>query len=138
VPGPTAPPLGSGRLGGHLARDAGAGLGQLLDSLGDVVLAEVAEVGAESVGLDAVDPGGEIGLMHGPDDVGPGDVEDLVTTLVPLEVVECGPGVLEHRPHRPVSDDDAFFQGETQGLRAGAHDSPLYRRAGGLFLLARA
>ena len=53
--------------------------------------------------------------MDGADDVGPGDVEDLVAALVPLEVVEGEVAGLQHRAHRAVGDDDAAAQGSAQG-----------------------
>ncbi len=94
VPGPIEPSTKRGRLGGgpavgRLAGDAGRRPAKLVDALGDAVLAEVGEVGAEGVGLDAVDarPRGRR-RGHAAHDVGPGDVEDLVAALVPLEVVE--------------------------------------------------
>ena len=101
--------VGAARIG-DLAGDAGAGLGELLDAVLDAVLGEVAEVGAEGVGLDAVHADVEVGLVHGPDDVGPRDVEDLVAALVALEVVERGVLTLQHGAHRAVGHDDALGQ----------------------------
>ena len=96
-----------------------AGLGQLVDAVLDAVLAEVAEVGAEGVGLDAVDADLEVGVVHRADDVGPGDVEDLVAALVALEVVEGGVGGLQHGAHGAVGDDDALGQGAAEDSRSG-------------------
>ena len=83
-----AGPLGRRPRVRGLPGDPGARLGQLEDPVADVVLAEVGEVGAEGVGLDAVDADLEIGVVNGADDVGPGDVQDLVAALVALEVLE--------------------------------------------------
>ena len=113
-----ARPLGGGPPIGHLAREPRAGLGKLEDASGDAVLAEVGKVGTEGVGLDRVAPDGEVGVVDAADDVGPGDVENLVAAFVALEVVECQPGGLQHRPHRAIGDDDAFMEGSKQ---AGAH-----------------
>ena len=55
-------------------------------------------VGAEGVGLDGVAAGLEVGVVHGADDVGAGDVEDLVAALVALEVVSTS------RPSRSPAD----------------------------------
>ncbi len=73
---------------GDLAGDARAGQCQLADPVGDVVLPQVRQVGAEGVGLDAVDADVEVGRVHSRHDVGPGDVEDLVAALEALEVVQ--------------------------------------------------
>ena len=125
MPGPIEPITQRGWSVGRplvddLAGDARAGLGELLDAVLDAVLREVGEVGAEGVGLDAVDPDVEVGLVHGADDVGPGHVEDLVAALVALVVVEAGAlalvGGLQHRAHGAVGDDDAFGEGRSAGL----------------------
>src|ERR1700735_1481472 len=71
-----------------LPGDARPRLGQFPDPIGDAVLAEIAEVRPKRVGADAVHPGREVPVMHGPDDVGPGYVENLVAALVPVEVIE--------------------------------------------------
>jgi hypothetical protein len=126
--GPDRParPLGRGVGVGDLAGDARPRLRELLDPFGDVVLAQVAEVGAEGVGLDTVDAGVEVGLVHGAHDVGTGDVEDLVAALVPLEVVQGGVLRLKHRPHRPVGHDDAFCECLAERSWGWAHAAPLY------------
>ncbi len=46
--------------------------------------------------------------MDVPDDVGAGVVEDLVAALEPGEVVERQVGVLQHRAHGTVRDDDTL------------------------------
>jgi hypothetical protein len=108
------------RVGG-LAGDRGAGTRELADAVLDAVLAEVAEVRAEGVRLDAVDADREVGLVHRADDVGPGDVEDLVAPLVSLEVVEGGVGRLQHGPHGAVGDDDTLGEGAAEDIGAAAH-----------------
>ena len=95
----------------------------------DAVLAEVGQVGAERVGLDAVDADREVGVVDGADDVGPGDVEDLVAALVALEVVERGVGRLQHRAHGAVGDDDALGEGTREGGRSGCSSAVIGRSA---------
>ena len=106
---------------GHLARGTRPGAGELLDAVRDVVLAEVGEVGTEGVGLDRVDPDREVGVVDRPDDIGPGDVEDLVAALVPLEIVQGQVMCLQHRAHRAVGDDDSGGEGVSKcgGARFG-------------------
>ena len=106
---------------GRLAGDGGAGPGELTDAVLDAVLAEIAEVRPEGVGLDAVDADRQVGVVDGADDVGPGHVEDLVAALVALEVVEAGVGRLQHGPHGAVGDDDPLGQGAAQDIGAAAH-----------------
>ena len=48
------------------------------------------------------------------DDVGPGDVEDLVAALEPVEVVQRQVRGLQHRAHRPVGDENTFREGFQQ------------------------
>src|SRR5690606_17484982 len=90
---------------GGFAGDSGARLGQLEDALGDVVLGHRRVVGAEGVGLDAVHAGVEVRLVHGADDVGPGQVQDLVAALKVFEVLKSGVLGLEHGAHGSVGDD---------------------------------
>ncbi|GAA2903495.1 hypothetical protein GCM10010517_69510 [Streptosporangium fragile] len=52
--------------------------------------------------------------MHRADDVGAGDVENLVAALVTLEVVEGDVVGLKHRPHGPVGDHDTLGQDFTE------------------------
>ena len=102
---PPGAAAGAGRVGGR-AGDPGPGLGQLLGPLLDPVFPQVAEVGAERVGGDAVHPGREVGVVDGPDDVRPGEVEDLVAALMAVEVAEGDGAGLEHGAHGPVGHDD--------------------------------
>ena len=123
---------------GDAAGDRRPGLGQLEDAVGDPVLAQVGEVGAEGVRLDAVDTHGEVRVVHAGHELGPGDVEDLVAALVALEVVEARVGGLEHGAHRAVRDDDASGQGLAQratavgGMRSRrrSHDRQAYPSLG--------
>jgi hypothetical protein len=117
---PPLPAVGGRDLVGDLAGDAGTGLGQLVDARGDVVLAEGGVVGAEGVGLDAVDAGGEVLAVDRGDDVGPGDVQDLVAAFEVLEVLEGGVLGLEHGAHGAVGDDDAARERRAQRLGTGA------------------
>jgi hypothetical protein len=117
-----------------LAGDAGPGLRQLLDAALDAVLREVAQVGAEGVGLDRVDTGVEVGLVDGPHDVGPGHVEDLVAPLVALEVVQRRVLCLQHRPHGAVGHHHPLGEGLAEGCGgvrhtcAGRHRERVYGR----------
>jgi hypothetical protein len=92
-------------------------LGQLDDAIGDAVLAQRAEVGAETVGLDEVGTGGQVRLVDLTDDVRAGDVEDLVAALVALEVVETEVEALQHGAHRPVGNEDPACVGEQLVVR---------------------
>jgi nucleotide-binding universal stress UspA family protein len=123
-----ARPVGRAVVGRDLGREPGPRLGELADAVGDAVLAEVAEVGAEGVGLDRVAAHVEVRRMHAPDDVGPRDVEDLVAALVALEVVEPEVGGLQHGAHRAVGDDDPLAQRCEQVGSAGRRAA---RRPGG-------
>ncbi|CAB4956728.1 unannotated protein [freshwater metagenome] len=114
---------------GRRAGDDGAGACELEDAVLDVVLGKVREVRAEGVRLDAVDADLEVGIVHGRDDVGPRDVEDLVAALVPLEVVEGGVGGLEHRAHRSVGNDDAGGKCRAERGVLGAHSDRSLPRA---------
>ncbi|GAA3063196.1 hypothetical protein GCM10020000_53200 [Streptomyces olivoverticillatus] len=111
--------VGRGVAVRHVPRQPRAGLGELVYPLGDAVLAEVGEVRAEGVGLDAVDARREVRLVDRPDDVRARDVEDLVAALVPLEVVKGGVLVLEHGAHGAVGDDDAGGERGAQLVRGG-------------------
>ena len=95
----------------RFAGDPGRPLGQVEDLPGDAVLAERGQVGTEGVGLDRVDADLEVGVVDGPDDVGPGAVQHLVAALELVEVGHRQVVALEHRPHRPVSDHDAASKG---------------------------
>jgi hypothetical protein len=101
---------------GDLAGELGPEPGQLVDPVGDAVLVEVAEVGAERVGLDGVTTHGEVRLVDGAHDVRPGRVEDLVAALMPFEVVEGEVVILQHRAHGAVGDDDPLAQRGEQAV----------------------
>lgn len=111
-----------GELVGDLAGDTGAGLRQLEDPLGDVVLGQRGEVRAEGVGLHAVDTDREVLLVHGPHDVGTGHIEDLVAALQLLEVLHGRVLRLKHGAHRAVGDHHPRGQGLPQGCGAGRVD----------------
>ncbi|MGX1508564.1 UNVERIFIED_CONTAM: hypothetical protein RKD43_007273 [Streptomyces graminofaciens] len=120
------PPLlpGGGRVGvGDLAGDPGARLGQFVDPLGDVVLPQCGVVGAEGVGLHAVDADVEVRLVDGADDVGAGDIEDLVAALEVLEVLQRRILRLEHGAHRAVGHHDPGGERFAQGVDTGAGHS---------------
>ncbi len=72
---------GGGELVGDPSGDGCAGSGQLVGAVADAVLTERDGERSEGVGLDHVDPGGEEGTMEVLDDVGAGDVEQLVAPL---------------------------------------------------------
>lgn len=111
-------PGGGGELVGHLTGDPGAGLRQLEDPLGDVVLRERGEIRTEGIGLHAVDADREVLLVHRAHDVGPGEVEDLVAALELLEVLHGRILRLQHGAHRPVGDHHPRGKRLTQGCDA--------------------
>ena len=98
-------PAVSGRAG-----EPGGGLGQFRDPLGDPVFTKIAQVGAERVGGDAIRAGLQVSLVNAGDDIGPGNVQDLVAALVGLEVVNGGVTRLEHGAHCPVGHHDSLGQ----------------------------
>ncbi len=117
---PALPAVAAGELVGDLTGDPGARLGQLVHALGDVVLGHGRVVGPEGVGLDAVDAHREVRLMDGADDVGAGDVQDLVAALEVLEVLERGVLGLEHRAHRAVGHHDTGGEGFPERCGSGS------------------
>lgn len=121
---------GRGELVGDLAGDARARLGQFVHALGDVVLAEGRRVGAEGVGLDAVDAHGEVRLVHRAHDVRPGQVEDLVAAFEVLEVRERGVLGLEHGAHGTVGHHHAGGERLTEGCGSGPAVGGRGRRRG--------
>jgi hypothetical protein len=66
------------------------------------------------LGGDAVHPGRKVGVVDGPDDVRPGQVEDLVAALMAVEVAEGDGAGLEHGAHGPVGHDNPLAQGGSQ------------------------
>ncbi len=98
-----------------LAGDPGRGLGELLDPVLDAVLGEVGEIGAERVRLDAVHADGEVPVVHRGHDVRSGHAQDLVAALETVEVGQGQVGLLQHRAHRAIGDDDALGEGRPQG-----------------------
>ena len=126
-----------GRLVSRLPGDPRAGLGQLLDPPGDPVLAQVAEVRAESVGADAVDPGVQVAVVDGPDDVRAGHVQDLVAALMPVEIIQRGLADLQHGSHRAVRDNDPLAERRAQcGGPGGGGGREVRRGRAGLVQLA--
>ena len=119
VPGPTLPSTQRGRSGvlyasadSRAIRAAASASSWIRSAMPYSPSAR--QVGAEGVGLDRVDPDLEVGVVDRPDDVGPGDVEDLVAALELVEVVEGEVVALQHRAHRPVRDHDASGKGLTE------------------------
>lgn len=106
-------------LVGDLAGDAGAGLGELEDPVGDLVLVGGGVVRAEGVGLHAVDADREVLLVDGAHDVGAGDVEDLVAAFEVLEVLKGRVLRLEHGAHRSVGHHHPGGERLAQGCCAG-------------------
>ena len=109
-----APAIGGTHLVGDATRDGGGLLRELADLVGDVVVAEVAQVAAERVGLDRVGPRLEVVAVDLLDDVGAGLVEDLVTALEVVEVVERQIGILQLRAHGAVAHQYPLRQGVEQ------------------------
>lgn len=116
---PALAAVARGELVRRLAGDAGTGLGQFGDALGNVVFTQGGEVRAEGVGLHAVDARVEVLGMHRADDVRTGHVEDLVAALQLLEVVQCGVLRLQHGAHRSVGDHHSGGQRLTERGRTG-------------------
>ncbi len=107
----------------HLAGDSRTGFGEFVDAVDDVVLGQIGPVGAERVRLDGIDADVEVRAMHPRDDLGPGDIEDLVAAVEVLEVRQGQIRRLQHRAHRPVSDQDPLEHGiEQGGLRRNRHN----------------
>ena len=114
-----------GRPGvGRLPGDPGRRLRQFADPAGEPVLTEVAEIGAERVGGDAVHAHGEIPVMDRPDDVRPGLVQYLVAALVTEEIVARCPARLQHGAHGPVGHHHPFRHGLQQPGHCSAHRPP--------------
>ena len=106
--------VGGAHLVGDAARDGGGLLRQLADLVGDVVVAEIAQVAAERVGLDRVGARREVIAVDLLDDVGAGLVEDLVAALEVVEVVEGQIGFLQLGAHRAVAHQYPLRQGVEQ------------------------
>ncbi len=108
--------------------EPGGRLGQLGDPLRDTVLTEVAQVGAERVGGDAISARLEVSAVDPGHDVGPGYVQDLVAAFVAVEIVNGGVARLEHRAHGPVSHHDSLGEGGSKRTHwpptVGIHRSP--------------
>src|SRR5207244_9028647 len=107
---------------GDLTRQPGTGFGELTDTVLNAVFAEVAEVGAEGVCLDAVGSGLEVCVVHGSHDVGTGDVEYLVAAFMTVEVVDIDIGGLQHGAHGPVGHQ---YPVAVDGKLRGRHQSRL-------------
>ncbi|GAA3061795.1 hypothetical protein GCM10020254_02050 [Streptomyces goshikiensis] len=115
---PALLPGGGGELVRGLAGDPGARLRQLEVALRDVVLGEGGEVRAEGIGLHTVHADGEIRLVDRPDDIGAGDVQNLVAAFEVLEIIEGGVLRLEHGAHGAVGDHHAGRERLTEGIGA--------------------
>ena len=109
-----------------LAGDPRRGLGQLGDPVGDAVLAQRGEIGAEGVGLDRIDADLEVGVVDRPDDVGTGHVQDLVAALELIEVLQRQVVALQHRSHGPVRDHHTLRECGTEvwERRHSGHRAP--------------
>ena len=81
--------------------------GELFDPVVDAVVGEVGPVGAEGVGFDGVDAGGEVRVVDVREDVRARVVEDLVAAFEPQEVfLERQFPALQHGAHRAIGNDD--------------------------------
>jgi hypothetical protein len=103
-------PIRRGPVSSDVLGQRRSGLRELPDPVDDVVLGQVGPVSAEGIGLHGVGSRPEIGVMHAPDDVRPGHIEDLVTALEPREIVDAQVGRLKHGAHRAVSDNDPLLE----------------------------
>ncbi len=106
--------VGGAHLIGDAARDGGGLLRQLADLVGDVVVAEIAQVAAERIGLHRVGARREVIAVDLLDDVGASLVEDLVAALEVVEVVEGQIGFLQLCAHRAVAHQYPLRQGVEQ------------------------
>ena len=106
-----AGPVGRAVRVGRLPGDPGRGLGQVVDLIGDAVLAQGGQVGAEGVGLHRVHPDLEVGVVDGSDHVWAGPVEDLVAALELVEVGQVQIEALQHRAHCSVRNHQTAGQG---------------------------
>ena len=108
--------------------EPGGRLGQLGDPLRDAILAEVAQVGAERVGSDAIRARFEVSAVDPGHDVGPGYVQDLVAAFVAVEIVNGGVARLEHRAHGPICHHNSLGKGGPKRTHwpptVGIHRSP--------------
>ncbi len=96
-------------VGGH-AGHPGRGQRELPGPVGDPVLTEVAEIGAERVGGDAIRARFEVGLVDRGHDVRPGHVQYLVAAFITGEIIDAGLAGLEHGAHRPVGHHHSLGQ----------------------------
>ena len=82
--------------------EPGARFGQLADPVRDAVFTEIGEIGTERIRRDAVRAGRQVRVMNVADNVRAGNVQDLVTALVPLKIVQDRVAGLQHRAHGPI------------------------------------
>ena len=153
--GPMAPATQRGRSGrplgrrvARLARQPGGGEVELVREVLHAVVGERNALRVERVGLDDVGAGLEILVVDRADDVRPGEHQQVVVALqvagpvsesLAAEVLLGKPVLLDHRPHRPVDDQDPLAQRGGQVLggvgtegRAGSRPTrvPRGRQAG--------
>jgi len=77
----------------------------------DVVLRQVGPVGAERVGLDTVHTDVVVGTVNVTDHLRSGHIEDLVTAFEVFKIGQRKVGLLQHRPHGAIGDNDPTVQG---------------------------
>ena len=135
VPGPdgaehAARAVGGGVRVGGLAGDPGAAADSSKIRSAMPYSPSAARLAPKVLVSTAVHAGLEVGVVDGADDVGPGDVEDLVAALEPVEVVQGQVVALQHRAHRPVRDHHALRQDRSKLMRHLREDSSAGRRAG--------
>jgi len=92
----------------------------LVGAPAEPVLAEHVRRAAEGVGADQVGAGLPVRAVDAAHDVGAREIQVLVAALVlrAAEIVGVEAGRLQHRPHRPVEDEDAL----QQRLAQAGHD----------------
>ena len=80
------------------------------DAIFDAVVTQVGPVRTERIGFNTVDTGFEVCIMHCFDDVRTADIQNLITTLELLEVVQARIVVLKHGAHSAIGNNNALSE----------------------------
>ena len=92
---------------GDLSSNHRACIGKLFDAILNAVLCEVGKIGAKRISLNGFCATLEILSVNSGNNVRSGDIQDLVAALMALKLIQGWVGLLNHRSHRTVSDDNA-------------------------------
>ena len=117
---------------GHLPCDAGVGQGDLVGSVGEVVLAERHTEGTEGVGLDDIGTHLEVGGVQVRDHIGAGNPEQVGAALERFtsEVVRSEVPALEPGAGRAVVNHDALSYEVEKGVSHEWEATGAHRRRG--------